>query len=152
MSNSPIGLFANDICYLDWLTHVFCTGDIEFRAQIIGISNEPGSLLWYIDDIEQTNVRDSITWLKHFPIGDYHIRMKARLSDGVFITKESILHVGDEISTTPSPPEGGSIEGNRCYLMYDEAVLTAIPNVGYSFLNGLKIMLLFLQKQPLLLL
>jgi hypothetical protein len=126
--------YVNDISYKHLQLHTFC-GNVAFRAHVVGMSEEPGSLKWYIDDIEQTEIQDSLTWSKYFPAKEYNVKMMVRFSEENSVTLESTLHVVAEISATASPFGGGEIEGVGCYSIDDEVVLTAKPNVGYNFVK-----------------
>ena len=136
MEDFEATFFVNNIHYQDLQTHTLCSGDVTFNAQIIGMSADPGSLKWYIDDIEETTARDKLEWSNYFLNGDYKITMKARFSNEDSVILESPLHISDyRISATVSPPEGGSVEGDGCYKMNEKAILKAIPEVGYYFIN-----------------
>ncbi|MCL2246033.1 MAG: hypothetical protein FWC10_02850 [Lentimicrobiaceae bacterium] len=127
--------YANNIYYNVLENHTFCPDHIAFRAQVAGMNNEPGSLKWYINDIEQPAIQDSLTWSKYFSTGEYEIQMKIRYTNGDSAILQSILKVGYEISATPSPPTGGNIKGDGCYNIDDEVMLTATPNFGYNFVK-----------------
>jgi hypothetical protein len=135
MRNLQTAFYANDIHYQDLQAHTFCSGEIDFRGQAQGMSSEPGSLKWYIDGIERVNVRDSLEWSDYFAVGDYEVQMMVRFSEEDSVVLEAPLHVGYDVLATASPPEGGEIDGIGCYKPNEEAVLTAIPNLGYNFIK-----------------
>ena len=126
--------YVNDISYKHLQLNTFC-GNITFRAHVVGMSDEQGSLKWYIDDIEQTEIQDLLTWSKHFPAKEYNVKMEVHFPEKDPVILESTLHVVAEISATASPSGGGEIEGVGCYRIDDEVVLTAKPNVGYNFVK-----------------
>ena len=131
--NLQSAFYANDIYFLELQTHALCKGEVTFRAEVTGMSNLPGSLKWYLDDIEQTQAQDMLIWSKYFDIGTYNIKMMVRYSEEDSIILESTLDVGYEISASVSPTEGGYIDGTGCYATDREAILTALPNFGYNF-------------------
>lgn len=129
------GFYANDMYYLTLQTHTLCEGDIHFHAQVYGMSGTPGSLKWYINNIEEIPARDQLIWSKNFSPNVYNIKMMVRLSEADSVTLESTMRVGYEISADTYPSNGGSISGVGCYMMNDVAILTAVPNFGYKFVR-----------------
>ena len=134
MRNLRAAFFANDINYEGLASHLFCINDIVLRAEIEGINPEPGSLKWYIDEIEVVAAQDQLTWVRNFLAGEYEIKMSVIFADGSSTTIESILTVGANISTMPLPTEGGTTTGDGCYRLGEPATVTAIPNPEYTFL------------------
>jgi len=136
LGKNPFAVFfANDFYYLDLLSHALCTPEVVFRAELSEPISSPGSLKWFIDDVEELSARDQITWSKSFPMGDYDIRMDFRFENGETTSVEATLSMGVPIHITISPQGGGYIEGDTCYKMGGEANITAVPNVGYEFVN-----------------
>jgi hypothetical protein len=135
MRNLQTAFYANDIHYQDLQTRFFCEGDVAFRAEAKGMSNKPGHLKWYIDDVEEIDARDMLEWGKFFFAGDYNVKMIVRSFDEDSVTIESTLHIDYEILAVASPPEGGYVEGTGCYRPDAKVVLTATPNLHYYFVN-----------------
>ncbi|MCL2289558.1 MAG: T9SS type A sorting domain-containing protein [Bacteroidetes bacterium] len=128
--------YANNIDYTCLIaSHVFCTDSITFEAAIKGKHSDRGSLRWYIDDIEDVTVQDSLTWSRVFPPGRYNIRMFVRFDNDEMESFEGIVVIGAPIEATPAPAEGGSVIGSGCYAIGTTATLVAVPNIGYEFVN-----------------
>jgi hypothetical protein len=87
--NHSAEFFANDISSSDLPNHTICnkTGTVNFRAEIEGLSQEVGSLKWFITypifgEKEETDFQDYLTWSKNFETGTYPIRMWVRYDNG----------------------------------------------------------------------
>ena len=135
MRNLSVEFYINDIYYYDSHSHVFCPSEIVFRAQVSGMNVAPESLKWYINGKEEDAAQGQLTWKKYFFTGEYDIKMVTYTSDKDSVVVETILHIGCQISTAASPLQGGSTTGDGCFLVNDEAVVTATPNSKYDFLN-----------------
>jgi hypothetical protein len=66
---------------------------VKFRAEIEGINPKPGSLKWYIDDVEEISAQDQMQWSKELPTGTYNIKMWVLFENGEFTEIESTLKV-----------------------------------------------------------
>jgi len=135
MYDLTASFYANDIHYQILPNHVFCTSDINFRAEITGLSPTPGSLKWYIDGVEEMAAQDQLKWSKNFPIGEYDIKIETRSIDDETLTLSTTLIIGVPIAATASPPEGGTVIGDGCSKVGNTTTLTAIPNECYIFAN-----------------
>ena len=135
MRNLSAEFYVNDIYYYDLLTQFFCPSEIVFRAEVTGMSTTPESLRWFINGKEEIAAQGQLTWKKYFNTGDYEIKMVAYATKEDSVVLETTLKIGCQISTAASPPEWGTTEGDNCYRVNDEAVVTAIPKSGYSFFN-----------------
>jgi len=124
-----VSFTANDISYYYWAENVFCS-NIVFRAET---SQTPISVKWFIDNQEVLSAQNKLTWDTTLLVGNYTIRMEVKLAIGEPVSLESKLSVGVPVSATAFPPEGGRVEGTRCYLIGETAHLKAIPNTGYVF-------------------
>ena len=127
--------YANDIHYKSLQDHVFCTENIQFRAEINGMSDKPENLRWFIDGVEEFSAKDQLSWNKSFLPGEYEISMWVRSDEGDTITLTAPLKVNATITTSANPVEGGSVEGDSCYQKNETAHLIAKPNTGYEFVN-----------------
>ena len=75
--------YINGIHFQEF-SEVICEQPVLFRAQIVGVmSKEVGHLKWYIDDVEEENVRDSLNWKKSFANGTYQIKMEVLMDNGI---------------------------------------------------------------------
>jgi hypothetical protein len=135
MRNLNAAFYANNVYYRNLPFEVFCEHDVVFRAEIRGLSVEPGSLKWYVDGIEETAAQDKWEWTKNFPIGEYEIEMWVRFFDDDTMTLESTLNIGVLVETVASPPEGGSVAGGGCYKAGEQVTVIATPNTCYHFVN-----------------
>jgi len=135
MRNLNAEFYVNDIFYKDVPLNPFCTNDITFRAEIIDLKQEPGSLKWYIDGVEETEAQDKLIWDKYLPIGEYKVEMWVRYADDDTVTLETTLYIGAAITAIASPPQGGTVTGAGCYFEGSQATLTATPIGLYEFVN-----------------
>ena len=135
MRNLSAEFYVNDIYYYDLITRYFCPSEIVFRAVVTGMSVAPENLKWYINGKEESETQGQVTWKKYFTTGEYEIKMVAYASKDDSIVLETTLQIGGQISTAASPPQAGYTEGDNCYRVNDEAVVTAIPKLGSSFIN-----------------
>ena len=126
---------ANGISYQEMSNHLFCEDEITFAANVEGISPNPGSLNWYIDDVHQPALTDLLTWSRSFAIGNYAIKMTVLFGDGTSDTYEATLRIGAAISAVAIPAAGGTVSGDGCYEPGEIANLIATPNLGYDFVN-----------------
>jgi hypothetical protein len=78
--------FANNVHHLNLIDTTFCNKDVVFRAEIENLHTDPGSLIWYIDNIEYTPARDLLQWSKAFESGVYQIKMVARFDNDEIAT------------------------------------------------------------------
>ena len=94
MRSLDIAFYVNDIHYQDLASEIICTQAVQFRAAINGgMSTKPGHLKWYVNNVEDTTIRDSIVWSKNFPNGIYQIKMIALAYDGTADTIESSITI-----------------------------------------------------------
>lgn len=138
MRNLEATFYANNISYQDLPSHLFCTNEIAFRAQIEGMSPNPESLKWYINGIEEVAAQDQLTWNKNFLAGKYEIKMTARSIDESIKILESTLNIGAQIHTVASPAIGGTTTGDGCYKVGDLVNVTATPRDEYEFVYWAK--------------
>jgi hypothetical protein len=82
MRNLSAAFFANDVASTDMANHPFCENTITFTTEISGISPDPGSLKWYINNVLQTNLTDIRTWTHTFATGTHTIKMSVLFEDG----------------------------------------------------------------------
>ena len=134
MRELQAAFYVNNIHFQE-LPDFFCTNDIEFRAETDGIGIVVDSLKWFINGKEEIAARDLETWSKTFAAGNYLIKLEVYYDDKVKIV-ESILNIGAQISATPMPGTGGSveiIEEAECYKMGESVTLIATPATDYVF-------------------
>jgi len=97
--NYSAEFFANNIHHLELPNNTICnkTGTVYFRAEIEGLSQEAGSLKWFIDYgngfVEEPDGRDQTVWNKNFQTGTYPIYMWVRYSNGDIVMIPSKLKV-----------------------------------------------------------
>ena len=93
--NQSAEFFANDIPSALFPNYPICnkTGKVDFRAVIEGLSQEPGSLLWYINGVKEDAADDQLTWSKIFATGTYEIKMWVRYDNGTEETITATLKV-----------------------------------------------------------
>ena len=127
--------YANDILYQDLDNHLFCENEIEFRAEIDAMGVGIDSLKWYINGTEYLPAQNEEVWSYTFASGDYLITLEAYTDNNETLTFESALHIGAQITATPSPTAGGSITGDGCYQIGEQVTLTAIPAECFGFVN-----------------
>jgi len=85
---------ANDIHYENLQDTIFCAKDVYFKTEIMGeLHSAPGSLRWYIDEIEHIPARDLLEWYKPFENGEYEIKMVALFENGETTTLVGILKI-----------------------------------------------------------
>jgi len=125
---------VNDIYYTE-LPPVFCEQKVDFRADITGLNPNPGSLRWYIDNVEETAARDELEWSKTFAPGEYEIKMGVLFTDNDTTTLVTVLNIGAIISTSELPSGSGTTTGDGCYKVGDKVDVVATPNPGYVFVN-----------------
>jgi hypothetical protein len=58
--------YANNVLHENLQDTVFCTNTVSFQAEIEGLHAEQGSLLWYINGVEEVTARDNLQWGKVF--------------------------------------------------------------------------------------
>ena len=85
--------YVNDIYYESLATAFLCAQPLQFSAEICGMSADAGALKWYINDVEETAARDSLTWSKNLAPGTYQIKMTVLMDDDVTRTVEAMLTV-----------------------------------------------------------
>ena len=83
-TNHEAEFFANEIPSGELSNHTICnrTGKVDFRAEIEGLSQEAGSLKWFIDEDEKAALQDQLTWSNDFSTGTYEIKMWVRYDNG----------------------------------------------------------------------
>ena len=128
-------LFANNIHYQMLPSHLFCVKKIDFRAEIEGLNSSQGSLKWYINGVEEASAQDKLTWNKTFAAGAYEVKMWVRFKNEETETLTSTINIGGIISTTASPPEGGTATGDGCFKVGDQTSVVATPAENYLFTN-----------------
>jgi hypothetical protein len=139
MRNLKATFYANDIHYLDLQTHSFCPGEITFRAQVEGMSQTPGSLKWFIDNMEEVEVQDQLTWKKYFSTGDYNIKIRVFSSLTDSLTLESTLHIDNcdtltyRVTIEINEPNYGSTTGAGEYAANSQATVEAFAKSCYRF-------------------
>jgi len=127
--------YVNNIHYQALSTLRFCEKKMDFRAEIEGIDQNPGSLKWYINDTEEIAAQDQLVWSKTLSGGEYEIKMWVRYENGETETLDTSLNIGSIISAAASPPEGGNTEGAGCYKLGETVTLTATPAEKFLFRN-----------------
>jgi len=82
--NQSAEFYANNIHHSDLSNNPICNkiGKVDFRAEIEGLSQEPGSLKWYVDGVKEDAADDQLTWSKTFETGTYQIKMWVRYNNG----------------------------------------------------------------------
>ena len=84
MQTLTAAFYVNDIFYKDLASEILCMQPVRFSAEIYGSMNAAtGHLKWYIDNVEEENARDSLTWSKPLADGTYQIRMEILLADSI---------------------------------------------------------------------
>jgi len=92
--NNNAAFYVNNVHYQDLQNITICTKDVvNFRAEIEGISSNPGSLKWYIDGEEDVSARDSLEWSKSLTTGEYEIKMEVFYENNETAEREAILKV-----------------------------------------------------------
>ena len=127
--------FANNIHYQILPSHLFCVKKIDFRAEIEGLNSSSGSLKWYINGVEEVSAQDRLTWNKTFAAGAYEVKMWVRFENEETETLTSTINIGGIISTSASPPEGGTATGDGCFKVGDQTSVVATPAENYLFTN-----------------
>ena len=127
--------YTNEIHWREMSKHFFCTNDITFKSEIRGMGSIPGSLKWYIDEVEEIAAQDQLIWTKNFLGGNYEIKMVVCSDEGDTLMLESPLHIGVHISTDANPSNGGITDGDGCYKVGDNVELKAIANTEYNFVK-----------------
>ncbi|MCL2042375.1 MAG: hypothetical protein FWG84_10135 [Bacteroidales bacterium] len=80
--------YANDILHENLKDTIFCAKNVDFHAEIEGLSPDAGSLKWYIDGVEETAAQDMLDWSKEFETGVYEIKMEVVYANN---TTETII-------------------------------------------------------------
>jgi hypothetical protein len=113
---------------MDMADMLFCVNDIEFTTVIVGVENMT-LLNWYIDDTLDPTLQNQQTWTRHFPAGNYVIKMEVSYDDGTMLTYEGALSVGAHITTTADPTGGGETEPESgCFKVGSTIEVHATPN------------------------
>jgi len=139
MRNLEAAFYVNNVHYQDLSHEIICSQPLQFRAEVQGdLSSLPGRLKWYIDNVEETTVRDMLTWSKTIPAGTYQVKLTALMDDNITTkTVEGTMTVGSMTAPPISPsgivsvcPPITSIQlstvGDSCRWFKDGV---AIPNV-----------------------
>jgi len=72
---------------------IFCAKNVDFHAEIEGLSPDPGSLKWFIDGVEETDAQDMLDWSKEFETGVYEIKMEVVYANNTTATITGTLKV-----------------------------------------------------------
>ena len=123
--------YVNNIHYQDLAADAFCAQPLQFRAEIEGdMSTAPGHLKWFINDVEETVVRDQLTWSKTLAPGTYQLKMGVLLDDDITVkTIEASLRVAvcDLILSST-----GFTSVNCVQLQWTWAPSTPVGDYGYT--------------------
>ena len=79
--------YVNNVHHGSLQDITFCDKNVHFRAEIEGLSQEKGSIKWFIGEIEEEEQQDNMQWSKQFETETYEIKMWVRYDDG---TEETI--------------------------------------------------------------
>ena len=88
MRDLDAAFYANDIHYQDLKNTLFCTKNVNFRAEIEEFSAGNDHVKWYIDRndgngfMEETGFQDALTWSNLFENGIYQIKMEILYNNG----------------------------------------------------------------------
>jgi len=85
--------YANDIHHSALQDTIFCAKNVDFHAEIEGLSPDAGSLKWFIDGVEETAAQDMLDWSKEFETGVYEIKMEVVYEDNTTATITGTLKV-----------------------------------------------------------
>jgi hypothetical protein len=86
--------YANDIHFQDLKDTAFCSGAVEFRAEIEGeLHPDAGSLKWYVDGVEEVLAQDLLEWNRYFAAGAYEITMEVHYETGETVSKTGTLQI-----------------------------------------------------------
>ncbi|MCL2040849.1 MAG: IgGFc-binding protein [Bacteroidales bacterium] len=85
--------YANDVHHENLPDTVFCSKNVNFRAEIEDLHPDAGSLKWFIDGTEETAAQDQLKWSKEFETGVYQIEMWVRFENNETATITSTLKV-----------------------------------------------------------
>ena len=88
---SNVSFYANNVYHSDLPDTTFCKSYVSFLAEMECLN--PDSLKWYVNEVEEILVRDSLEWGRNFPNGNYDIVMKAYFENYGTITITSTLKV-----------------------------------------------------------
>ena len=89
--NMSAEFYVNNVHYESLEDTLFCNKNVYFKADIEGLSQEMGSLKWYIGGIEYEEARDRLEWNREFETGTYPIEMWVRYENGKEETLSGIL-------------------------------------------------------------
>ena len=110
MRSLDAAFYVNEVHFQDLETEDYCSSDLlTFRVDVQGdLSSIPGHLKWYIDNVEQADVRDVFTWDTILPAGVYQIKIEALMDDNVTtkteeatLTIDACMQAVDDRATTP---------------------------------------------------
>jgi hypothetical protein len=97
MRNLEVAFYANDIHYQTLNAQTICDANIfNFRAEVMDLHPDAGSLIWLINGTEEPGTQDQLTWSKTFPNGKYTVEMQVRYANDETETISStfIIYVG----------------------------------------------------------
>ena len=102
MRSLDMAFYANDIHYQDLNSNYICSQSLQFRAEINSLmSTNAGHLKWYINNVEDTTARDSLTWNKNLPNGTYQVKMIVLAHNNITIdTVEATIRVQQAVTPT----------------------------------------------------
>ena len=103
MQDLTVALYVNDVYYLDLTSNVICTQPVQFCIKIDGnVSTNKGHIKWYINDVEETTVSDTLCWEKSFVPGSYRIKVEVLAANNRTIrTSETVITVEKPILDQP---------------------------------------------------
>ena len=140
MRNLEAAFYANDVYYAELQDQILCTSEVEFRAEIRGISPEEGNYSWSIDGIPETDIPNPLLWNGTFSPREqgYEIKLVVTSTGNeppIEIELVGILNIGAAITAEPFPTEGGNVEGDGCFWENEMVNLVATPADGYKFME-----------------
>jgi len=91
IATCEVAFYVNNVHYESLGDTLFCNKNVYFKADIEGLSQETGSLKWYIGGIEYEEARDRLEWNREFETGTYPIEMWVRYENGKEETLSGIL-------------------------------------------------------------
>ena len=94
--------YVNDIHFQE-IPDLFCEQPLHFRAEINGRINNTsaGYIKWYINNVEQKDLENKLTWEKFFESGSFQIKMEVRMDNGEIKVRETTITIEKPELTQP---------------------------------------------------
>ena len=93
MRDLDAAFYANNVHFQDLQDTTFCTGNVNFRAEIENMGVDMDSIEWYVNGVKENLPYNQLEWNETFYVGEHEIRMWVRFENEDTISKTGILKI-----------------------------------------------------------